>query len=383
MPTGVTGSIKRNTEPQPLEGLPPVPPQTSSHKRPSVGKTGSQPLGIIPQVSESQNFEPINATTKEDEVLEEDISIPTITPPPIPQTPMDVIKLPARTSSRKASEERFKQTMLDAPAITGSIEVLDSNAPTEALVNTSETEALMEALDVMSNIPSHLEEPTSYSGATEPLMMQEDMELPNELENLQGFQPVANQTGIMSDNTGLMSEAVSTSVLDNLSTEEVMSNLTDLVEGFTTPLSVEDAQPIIDEEQAEQLFVAGRNHFQSRDVAGAVRSLREAVRLAPRQTRYRLLLGHVLSNNQRWQKEAEEQFRQVLDIEPVNVMAHLGLAQLYSKVGLVRRAENEYREALKIEPQNPVAKKGLKAIIGEDTLGIPIFLSKLLPNSTR
>ncbi|KAF0249024.1 MAG: Zn finger domain-containing DnaJ-class molecular chaperone [bacterium] len=86
----------------------------------------------------------------------------------------------------------------------------------------------------------------------------------------------------------------------------------------------------------------------------------------------------MLSNNQRWQREAEEQFRQVLDIEQVNVMAHLGLAQLYTKVGLARRAEGEFREALRIEPQNPVAKRGLNALLGDETAGIPSFLGKLL-----
>lgn len=382
IPSGVTGSVKRHTEPQPLEGLPPMPPQTSSHKRAS-GRTGSQPLAVIPEVVQQQTFEEaLNMATREDDAIEEDVSIAVMgTTPLVPQTP-EVVRLPAKTSSRKAiSDDRFKQTMLDAPAITGSIEALDVNAPTEALVNTSEAEALMDALEIMSNVPSHIQEtqepvyqePISYRGATEPLMMQDDVES-------EEFSSVG-QTSVMSEHTGIVNNALSTGVLEDLSTEEVMSNLTDMVEGFTTPLSMEDAAPMLEEQQAEQLFVAGRNHFQSKDVAGAVRSLREAVRLAPRQTRYRLLLGHVLSNNQRWQKEAEEQFRQVLDIEPLNVMAHLGLAQLYSKVGLVRRAENEYREALKIEPQNPVAKKGLKAITGDDTLGIPSFLSKLLPRN--
>ena len=111
---------------------------------------------------------------------------------------------------------------------------------------------------------------------------------------------------------------------------------------------------------------------------GAVRHLREAIKLDPEQTRYRLLLGHILCNNQRWHKEAEVQFRHVIEIDPYNAMAHVGLGQLYTKVGLGQRAEIEFREALKLDPGNAVAQKGLQSLKKDqpstETTG---FLSKL------
>lgn len=114
--------------------------------------------------------------------------------------------------------------------------------------------------------------------------------------------------------------------------------------------------------RAEELFMKGRAYFQARDIPNSVKALRQAVRLNQNEPKYLLLLGHVLSSHQKWQKEAEEQFKQVLKIDPQNAMAHVGLGQLYSKIGLTKRAENEFREALRLEPNNPVARKGLQAL---------------------
>jgi Flp pilus assembly protein TadD len=134
-----------------------------------------------------------------------------------------------------------------------------------------------------------------------------------------------------------------------------------------------------DRKRAEQLFADGRSRFQAKDLTAAARLLREAIRLDPEQTRYRLLLGHILCNNQRWHKEAEVQFRRVVEIDPYNAMAHVGLGQLYTKVGLIQRAELEFREALKLDPENVVAQKGLKSLQKEQpSAGSSTgFLSKL------
>lgn len=398
IPTGVTGSIVRNTAPHPIEGMPLTPPVP----RRGTGKVPTIPPPPPPNVLPPKQAKTIDLTEPPpsfEQVLSsdtmEDMALDERNISQIVSQASNEMSIPKTGAKIAVSQldEKLKQTILDAPAITQSLEVIDSSAPTEALVNTSEAEALMEALDEMSPLSPSIEE-TNYRGATEPLSMemleqelnQEVEEASNQAEhyssqtgiipNEESYPPIS-RTSIMSEHTRIVGDSMSTTDLGNLSTQEVFGSLEELEEGGTTPLP----PPVMDEqEQAEQLFVDGRNFFQRKDVAGAIKCLREAVRLSPRQTRYRLLLGHVLSNNQRWQREAEEQFRQVLDIEPINVMAHLGLAQLYSKVGLVRRAINEFREALKIEPQNPVAKRGLKAILGEETAGIPSFLSKLLPN---
>jgi len=392
IPTGVTGSIARNTAPHPIEGMPLTPPIPKRGSTAKVANIPPPPIIVTNQVAQDEmsgstevlpNFEEALSTdTIEDVALDEtDIS------QMISQSPNQVS---SSKTGRKISisqlDNKLKQTILDAPAITQSLEVMDASSPTEALVNTSEAEALIDALDEMSGLSEQLlENDISYRGATEPLLMPENEQMAmfaNITSNQDSYQESYSsigRTGVMSEHTGIVSNAISTTELGNLSTEEVMSSLVEVEEeSGTTPLSISTPTVIDEQEKAEQLFVEGRNYFQRKDIGGAVRCLREAVKLSPRQTRYRLLLGHVLSNNQRWQREAEEQFRQVLDIEDLNVMAHLGLAQLYTKVGLVRRAEGEFREALKIEPQNPVAKRGLKALLGDETAGIPSFLAKLL-----
>lgn len=128
-------------------------------------------------------------------------------------------------------------------------------------------------------------------------------------------------------------------------------------------------QPPPELSRAEELFMKGRAYFQARDIPNSVKALRNAVRLNQNEPRYLLLLGHVLSSHQKWQKEAEEQFKHVLQIDPQNAMAHVGLGQLYSKIGLTRRAEAEFREALKLDPENQVARKGLQALDKETGRG--------------
>lgn len=386
IPTGITGSIARNTAPHPIEGMPltpPIPRRGTS----KVANVLPPPTVLAPPLLADEkgatevlpDFEQMLKTDTMEDIALDERNISQIVSQA--SNEMSVPKTGPKLAISQL-DSKLKQTILDAPAITQSLELMESTAATEALVNTSEAEALMEALEGLSDLStsSALEEEIINRGATEPLLMlgSEQFASPtNIIPSEESYLPVS-RTAVMSDHTRIVNEALSTTDLKDLSMQEVLGNLEELEEAT----SILPSPPLImdEQEQAEQLFVDGRNCFQRKDVAGAVRCLKEAVRLSPRQTRYRLLLGHVLSNNQRWQKEAEEQFRQVLDIESMNVMAHLGLAQLYTKVGLVRRAVSEFREALKLEPQNPVAKRGLKAILGEETAGIPSFLSKLLPN---
>ncbi len=398
MPRGVTGSIVRNTAPHPIEGMPLTPPMS---KRGVINRINiptsptvvsiietietiettaiSEPAEALPNFTEALS-EVLVTNTIEDIALEE-INIPQI-------VSQESRELNTPKAAHKPDglvglvDNKLKQTILDAPAITQSLEIMDSNAFTEGLVDTSETEALIDALDEMSvlSMPSLLESDISYKGATELLLVPENEQyaVPISIIDSPESYPTVSKTVLMSETANMVSEKVSTTDLVDLSLQEVMSSLEEVDENAITPSPINALVVIDEQEQAEQLFVDGRNCFQHKDIGGAVKCLREAVKLSPRQTRYRLLLGHVLSNNQRWQREAEEQFRQVLDIEQANVMAHLGLAQLYTKVGLVRRAEGEFREALRIEPQNPVARRGLKALLGDETKGIPSFLGKLL-----
>ncbi|MCS6884165.1 MAG: DUF4388 domain-containing protein [Acidobacteriota bacterium] len=134
---------------------------------------------------------------------------------------------------------------------------------------------------------------------------------------------------------------------------------------ITSPTSAQTLTRSTEAEQnlkAEELFLRGKAYFQARDIPNAVRSLRNAVQLRPTEPRYLLLLGHVLSSHQKWQKEAEDLFKRVLQIDPNNAMAHVGLGQLYGKIGLSKRAETEFREALRLDPQNQIARKGLQSL---------------------
>lgn len=175
-----------------------------------------------------------------------------------------------------------------------------------------------------------------------------------------------------------ITEAVTRRLLEDPSARvlEVVDPLSDTAEeeaiddGVVAAMSPEPAAPpqpappapTAETSRAEELFMKGRAYFQAKDIPNSVKALRNAVRLNPNEPRYLLLLGHVLSSHQKWQKEAEEQFKRVQQIDPQNAMAHVGLGQLYSKIGLTRRAENEFREALRLDPENAVARKGLQSL---------------------
>ena len=105
------------------------------------------------------------------------------------------------------------------------------------------------------------------------------------------------------------------------------------------------------EQQAEQLFGEGKAHYDEMHFFDAIQSLREAIRLYPKKS-YHKLLAYALMKNPLWAKEAEEQFRQALQMDQFDVECLFGLGQIYEDKGMTTRAQKMYEQAANYDPEN-------------------------------
>ena len=63
----------------------------------------------------------------------------------------------------------------------------------------------------------------------------------------------------------------------------------------------------------------------------------------------------------RWTREAEEQFRMVLDDDPFDAECLVSLGELYEKAGMTSRAQTLFERATNSDPGNVEAQKKLDA----------------------
>lgn len=112
------------------------------------------------------------------------------------------------------------------------------------------------------------------------------------------------------------------------------------------------------ESEARRHFREGRELIAKRSYAQAASSLRQAVRLAPREAVYRQYLGLALMQIKRLH-EAEEHLVEAVRIEPANAMHHLNLARIYRAGKLNRKARDSYERALRLDPRNTHAREEL------------------------
>jgi DnaJ-domain-containing protein 1 len=103
---------------------------------------------------------------------------------------------------------------------------------------------------------------------------------------------------------------------------------------------------------AEQKFQQGFAALRRGDGGVARELLAEAVRLAPRQARYRAYFGRALSLDKSGRRQAEAELQAAIALDPSNVSYHVMLAELYRDVGLRRKAEDVVARALSLDPRH-------------------------------
>jgi Flp pilus assembly protein TadD len=98
-------------------------------------------------------------------------------------------------------------------------------------------------------------------------------------------------------------------------------------------------------------FQQGRAHLAKGRAAQATVPLEKAKRRAPDKASIREALGIAYFRIRRWQ-EAEEEFRAVLELSPVNDYAHYALGRCLEKQGRKREANGHYKLARSLAPDS-------------------------------
>src|SRR5690242_20693053 len=99
------------------------------------------------------------------------------------------------------------------------------------------------------------------------------------------------------------------------------------------------------------LYQQGRAHLRKGRAAQATVPLEKAKRREPRKASIREALGIAYFRIQRY-REAEREFRAVLDISPVDDYAHYALGRCLEKQGRRAEANGHYKLASRMRPES-------------------------------
>jgi Flp pilus assembly protein TadD len=100
---------------------------------------------------------------------------------------------------------------------------------------------------------------------------------------------------------------------------------------------------------AYDCFQEGRRRLRKGMTAQATVPLEKAKRLEPRKASIREALGIAYFRLRRW-REAEEEFRAVIELSPTDHYAHYALGRALEKQGRANEANGHYKLASSMEP---------------------------------
>ena len=103
--------------------------------------------------------------------------------------------------------------------------------------------------------------------------------------------------------------------------------------------------------EAYDFFQEGRRRLRKGMTAQATVPLEKAKRLEPRKASIREALGIAYFRLRRW-REAEEEFRAVLELSPTDHYAHYALGRALEKQGREAEANGHYKLASSMAPQS-------------------------------
>jgi Flp pilus assembly protein TadD len=102
-------------------------------------------------------------------------------------------------------------------------------------------------------------------------------------------------------------------------------------------------------ESTYALFQRGRKQLRAGMAAQATVSLEKAKRREPDKASIREALGIAYFRIRRW-GEAEAEFRELLELSPVNDYAHYALGRCLEKQGRIAEANRHYKLASSLDP---------------------------------
>ena len=103
---------------------------------------------------------------------------------------------------------------------------------------------------------------------------------------------------------------------------------------------------------AYDYFQQGKAHLKDGMAAQATVALEKAKKLEPDKASIREALGIAYFRIQRW-KEAEAEFRAVLELSPTDDYAHYALGRCLEKRGKMHEANGHYKLANSLRPGKP------------------------------
>ena len=109
------------------------------------------------------------------------------------------------------------------------------------------------------------------------------------------------------------------------------------------------------------LFKQGREHMAAGMNAQATVALEKAKKREPEKTSIREALGIAYFRIRRF-AEAEAEFREILELQPVDHYAHFALGRCLEKQGRPKEAVNHYKLATFFRPQSREYRKALEAL---------------------
>jgi hypothetical protein len=110
--------------------------------------------------------------------------------------------------------------------------------------------------------------------------------------------------------------------------------------------------------QAYDLYLVGRNRFNSGDTSGAVDSYLQSLKLEPQSAEVNLSLGHAYLKLQK-DREAVDAFKESVKLNPKVAEAHYGLGFVSFRLGRFRVAAESFKRATALDNQMAKAHYGL------------------------
>jgi curved DNA-binding protein CbpA len=116
-------------------------------------------------------------------------------------------------------------------------------------------------------------------------------------------------------------------------------------------------QPGPNDFKVEEKFQQGLSALQKGDSVSAIAALGEAARLAPSEPRYRAHFGQALASQANLRHSAEAELKAAIALDAGNAAYRVMLAELYAKIGLLKRAQGELSRVLADDPKNEAARR--------------------------
>ena len=110
--------------------------------------------------------------------------------------------------------------------------------------------------------------------------------------------------------------------------------------------------------QAYDLYLAGRNRFETGDPSGAVDSYLQSLKLEPGSAEVQLSLGHAYLKLQ-MDREAAKAFKESVKLNPNVAEAHYGLGFISFRLSRFRESADAFKKAATLEPRMGKAHYGL------------------------